>query len=440
MTPSARLAASIDLLAAMEAAPRKPADAVANSFFRERRYIGGGDRRAISGLVWDVMRGWRRLGWWLQKQNLPVSARLLCGARLVLDGMAVSAVANLYAEGRYATGVLERHEWDGFIAMQDKSLDSPDMPRAVRLELPDWLLPRLEETFGPALETEIKALSGEAPLDLRVNTLLADRAEARKALGREGLHAEPTPHSPWGLRLEGRLPVTASAPFRDGRVEIQDEGSQLVAAMTAAGPEMRVLDYCAGAGGKTLAMAMMMNNRGHIVACDVSEPRLDGAVRRLRRAGVHNVERHLLGVTGDKWAKRRARSFDRVLVDAPCSGTGTWRRNPDARFRTTETDLAELLVKQAAIMDRAAALVRPGGRMIYATCSLLKAENADQIHAFLARHPDFRLVPSEAPDLPESLRHESMISLTPARDETDGFFGAVMERIPAQDEASTSQA
>lgn len=209
--------------------------------------------------------------------------------------------------------------------------------------------------------------------------------------------------------------------------------------MTAAGPEMRVLDYCAGAGGKTLAMAMMMNNRGHIVACDVSEPRLDGAVRRLRRAGVHNVERHLLGA-GDKWAKRRAKSFDRVLVDAPCSGTGTWRRNPDARFRTTETDLAELLVKQAAIMDRAAALVRPGGRMIYATCSLLKAENADQVSAFLARHPDFRLVPSEAPDLPEALRHESMISLTPARDETDGFFGAVMERIPEQDTADTPQA
>jgi 16S rRNA (cytosine967-C5)-methyltransferase len=177
---------------------------------------------------------------------------------------------------------------------------------------------------------------------------------------------------------------------------------------------------------------MMMENKGHIVACDVSVVRLEGAVKRLRRAGVHNVERHLL-TEGDKWAKRRAASFDRVLVDAPCSGTGTWRRNPDARFRTTQVDLEELLVKQAAIMDRAAALVKPGGRMIYATCSLLKAENAGQVEQFVARNPDFHLVASGSPTLPESLREMSMISLTPARDETDGFFAAVLERREQKD-------
>ncbi|MFT9257649.1 MAG: RsmB/NOP family class I SAM-dependent RNA methyltransferase [Acetobacter sp.] len=428
MTPTARLAAGIDLLAAMKAAPRKPADAIANNFFRERRYVGGGDRRAISSLVWDVMRGWRRLTWWIEQQGLKATPRMLAGARLVFDGTPITNLAAMYAEGRFAAGALIGREHAALSAMVGKTLDDPAMPRAVRLEVPDWLLPRLEETFGDSLEEELQAMSTPAPLDLRVNILRATRPEVQSALAREGFHAENTSLSPWGLRLEERLPIMGTVPFKDGRVEIQDEGSQLVAAMTGAGPNMRVLDYCAGAGGKTLAMAMMMENRGHVVACDVSEPRLEGAVKRLRRAGVHNVERHLLS-TGDKWAKRRAGSFDRVLVDAPCSGTGTWRRNPDARVRTTQIDLEELLVKQAVILATAAALVRPGGRLIYATCSLLKAENADQVSRFLAEHPDFRLVASESDAMPAALRQESMISLTPARHGTDGFFAAVMERI-----------
>ena len=224
------------------------------------------------------------------------------------------------------------------------------MPDAVRLEMPDWLLPLLAERFDAA---ELAALLQPAPLDLRVNLLKTTREEARAALAAEGLEATPTPLSPWGLRIEGRRQVTTGPAFRSGLVEIQDEGSQLVAALTGARPGMRVADLCAGAGGKTLALAMMMQNRGQLLACDVSAARLDGAVRRLRRAGVHNVERHLIE-PGDKWAKRRAGSFDRVLVDAPCTGTGTWRRNPDARLRLTEADLAELLPKQAAILDQAA--------------------------------------------------------------------------------------
>ncbi len=184
---------------------------------------------------------------------------------------------------------------------------------------------------------------------------------------------------------------------------------------------MRVADYCAGAGGKTLALAMTMGNRGTLVACDVSAPRLDGAVRRLRRAGVHNAERHLLAA-GDKWAKRRAGTFDRVLVDAPCTGTGTWRRNPDARMRLRAVDLAELLPKQAGILDAAARLVRPGGRLIFATCSLLLEENERQVEAFVARTPEFRVVPVEVGGLGPYL------SLTPLRHGTDGFFGAVLER------------
>jgi 16S rRNA (cytosine967-C5)-methyltransferase len=193
---------------------------------------------------------------------------------------------------------------------------------------------------------------------------------------------------------------------------------------------MRVADWCAGAGGKTLALAMTMANGGQVLACDVSAPRLESAVRRLRRAGVHNVERHLFG-TGDKWAKRRARAFDRVLVDAPCTGTGTWRRNPDARLRLAETDLAELLPKQAAILDAAQGVVRVGGRLVYATCSLLEEENEAQVSSFLARYPAFRLVPlARSGGLSLSLPDGGdFLSLTPARHGTDGFFAAVLERV-----------
>jgi 16S rRNA (cytosine967-C5)-methyltransferase len=192
---------------------------------------------------------------------------------------------------------------------------------------------------------------------------------------------------------------------------------------------MRVADWCAGAGGKTLALAMAMGNHGHIVACDVHDKRLEGAVRRLRRAGAHNVERHLI-VPGDKWTKRRAGSFDRVLVDAPCTGTGTWRRNPDARGRLRPLDLAELLPKQAAILDDACRLVRAGGRLVFATCSLLVEENEAQVDSFLTRHPEFSVVPlarawplEAAPPGPGPY-----LSLTPRRHGTDGFFAAVLER------------
>jgi 16S rRNA (cytosine967-C5)-methyltransferase len=193
---------------------------------------------------------------------------------------------------------------------------------------------------------------------------------------------------------------------------------------------MRVVDWCAGAGGKTLALAGAMQNRGQLLACDVSAARLDGAVRRLRRAGVHNVERHLVG-PGDKWAKRRAGGFDRVLVDAPCTGTGTWRRNPDARLRLRESDLLELLPKQASILDAAQGLVRKGGRLVYATCSLLSEENEAQVTAFLARHPAFSLASAgQAAPLVSGLAGDgAFLSLTPARHGTDGFFGAVMERV-----------
>ncbi len=441
MTPGARLAAAIELLTEVEERARRPADAVANDFFRARRFIGSGDRRAVSDRAWAVLRARRRLGWWAQRGGTAPTARMLVAASLLMEGWSASGVAQSYSGGQYAPATLIPQEREAVLAIESHTLDHPEMPEAVRLEVPDWVLGRLRARFGETLEAELAALSEPAPLDLRVNLLRGTLEQGRAALLAEGIESAPMALSPWGLRVPGRRAVTSGKAFQTGLVEIQDEGSQLVAAMVGAAPDMRIADWCAGAGGKTLALAAAMGNRGHVVACDISKPRLDGATRRLRRAGAFNVERHLVEA-GDKWAKRRGGSFDRVLVDAPCTGTGTWRRNPDARTRLRELDLAELLPKQARILDDAARLVRPGGRLIYATCSVLPDENEAQVEAFLARHPDFAAVPLEtcwtlqAP----APGPGPYLSLTPRRHGTDGFFAAVLERAgtaasPAADRA-----
>ena len=433
MTPAGRLQAAIDLLAAIDAEPRRPADAIANDFFRARRFIGGGDRRAVSDLAWGVIRQRMRLDWHLARLGVPASPRLALAAHLLLaEGWTPAQLAGHFTGDRFAPPALDAAEVAAIRRLSGTPLLQPDMPEGVRLNLPAWALEGLRVRFGATLAAEAEAMETTAPLDLRANLLRTSRESARLALAGEGISAEPMPLSPWGLRVADRKPVSATAAFKEGLVEVQDEGSQLIALLTDARPGMRVADYCAGAAGKTLALAATMANRGHIVACDVSATRLDGAGRRLRRAGVDNAERHLL-VTGDKWRKRRGRSFDRVLVDAPCTGSGTWRRNPDARLRTTERDLIELAVKQTVILDDASDLVRPGGRLVYATCSLLPEEDEMQIERFLARHPDFVVRPVPAiwaelrPDVPAPMEGPFM-ALSPARHGTDGFFAAVLER------------
>jgi 16S rRNA (cytosine967-C5)-methyltransferase len=425
MTPAGQLAAAIDLLGEIEEDAR-PADAVANSFFRNRRFIGAGDRRKVSTLVWGVLRARRHLGWWLEKFGAEPTPRLLLCAQAIFTGMTPNKIALAFTAGRYGPPPLAELETIVIEKFAGHTLEHPNMPDAVKYEVPDWIMPRLETEFGTGLKAEMTALASPAPLDLRVNALKATRDQALAALRAERLEATPTPYSPWGLRLANRQSITAGKSFQDGLVEIQDEGSQLVALLVGATPGMRVADYCAGAGGKTLAIAMTMENKGHIIACDVSAPRLEGAIKRLRRAGVHNAERHLLE-PGDKWSKRQEKKFDRVLVDAPCTGTGTWRRNPDARLRLKANDLAEILPKQAMILDQAQRLLKIGGRIIYATCSLLREENEKQVEAFLARYQNFRLVPLTDP-VPAALQGD-MLRLTPLKHNTDGFFAAVMERI-----------
>src|SRR5205823_2715004 len=236
------------------------------------------------------------------------------------------------------------------------------------------------------------------------------------------------------LRLRERVPLGSLAAFKEGLVEVQDEGSQIAALLADARPGMRVVDFCAGAGGKTLALAAGMANRGKLVACDVSGHRLERAARRLRRAGVNNAERRVLTSERDKWVKRHAGSFDRVFLDVPCLGTGTWRRNPDAKWRATSADLIELVIRQQDILRSAARLVRPGGRLVYATCSLLREEDEAQAETFLAAESDFTLVPA-ARVWSETIGGaspggERYLRLTPARHSTDGFFIAIFERQP----------
>jgi 16S rRNA (cytosine967-C5)-methyltransferase len=433
MTPAARIAAAIDLLAAVEAEARRPADAIANDFFRARRFIGSGDRRAVSDLAWGVIRQRLRLDWHLAQAGGAPTPRLLMAAHLLLaEAWVPERLAAAFSGERFAPAALAPEEIAALRTLAGRRLVDPAMPDEARLNLPAWALPGLRDRFGESLPKEAAAMEDAAPLDLRANLLRGTRQAALSALAGEGIIAAPTPLSPWGIRLPARQPVTTTKAFKEGLVEVQDEGSQLIALLADARPGMRVADYCAGAGGKTLAMAATMQNRGRIVACDVSASRLDGAVRRLRRAGVDNAERHLL-VAGDKWRKRRGKSFDRVLVDAPCTGSGTWRRNPDARIRSDANDLDELAAKQTVILDEASELVRPGGRLVYATCSLLPQEDEMQVERFLERHPDFVAVPmptlwsSLVPDV-KAPGQGPWMQLSPAGHGTDGFFAAVLER------------
>ena len=349
-----------------------------------------------------------------------------------LEGWSADRIAGAFDGGQYRPARLSEGERALARALEGRTIGDPDEPLPVRLEFPAWLEPAFREAFGDRLNDELAALMVEAPLDLRVNTLKADRPAAIAALAADGIAATPTPLSPLGLRVAGRPPLATLASFTGGLVEVQDEGSQLVGLLTDARPGMRVVDFCAGAGGKTLALAAQMQNKGHLIACDVLRGRVDRAAVRLRRAGVHNVERRGLSSERDPWVRRHAGRFDRVLVDAPCSGCGTWRRNPDAKWRLTPQGLDELVDLQGRILESAARLVKPGGRLVYATCSLLPVENERQVDRFLAATPTFSALPVEhvwadavggpCPAVGPSL------SLSTARHGTDGFFIAVMER------------
>ncbi|MCP5432901.1 MAG: RsmB/NOP family class I SAM-dependent RNA methyltransferase [Alphaproteobacteria bacterium] len=435
MHDAARIAAAIALLDEIFST-RRPADTVASAFFRTRRFIGSKDRGAVAERVYGVLRARARLTWHLRRRTFEPTARalVLAHAALVL-GERADALERRFSQGPHGPGPLKEGERRLLAALDGRRLDDDTMPEAVRLEVPDWAEGPLRAALGERFAEECAALREAAPVDLRANVLKAGREEAIAALAAEGLAAEPTPYSPWGMRLAARANLAATTTFKDGLVEVQDEGSQLAALMVGARPGQRVVDFCAGAGGKTLALAATMENRGAIVACDVLAGRLTRAKLRFRRAGAHNITTRAFSSARDPYVKRHARSFDRVLVDAPCSGTGTWRRNPDARWNALAPDLRELTALQSEILESAARLVKPGGRLVYVTCSLLKEENEARIAAFLAAAPDFRAVPASEAWAASAggafPGDDPYLRLSPARHGTDGFFVAVMEREAA---------
>ncbi|MBC2668063.1 RsmB/NOP family class I SAM-dependent RNA methyltransferase [Novosphingobium piscinae] len=390
MTPQARAQAAIEILDAVIAAARSrgaPADRLFTDWFRTRRFAGSSDRRAVRELVYAAIR---------TCGEVPATGR---AALLALAGED-PALAALFDGSRHAPAAI-----------------APGEPVAVRAVAPAWLVEALTASGLGAAEQ--LALLGRAPLDIRLNPLKAALADLPEP-------GAPTV-APLGRRFPPGTPVEQWEAYRAGAIEVQDAGSQLVCTAVAAQPGERVVDLCAGAGGKTLALAAAMDNRGSLLACDADRARLSRLPPRAERAGVTIAETRLLdggreAAALTDWQDRA----DAVLVDAPCSGTGTWRRNPEARWRLDPRELERLTALQARLLDVAAALVRPGGRLVHVVCSLLDAEGADQAERFLARHPDWRAVPLT---LGAGRARGAGVRLTPGHDGTDGFFVARLERL-----------
>jgi 16S rRNA (cytosine967-C5)-methyltransferase len=430
MTPAARLSAAIELIDAIDK-ERVPAAKALKEWGTAHRYAGSGDRAAISGLIWDVLRR-RASSAWIMDDDTP-RARVL-GMLKVERGLDVETIAALCDGGRFAPEPLSDTER---AALTSRTLN--EAPAPVAGDYPEWLDGYLAQVFGDDRVTEATAMASRAPLDLRVNTLKAKREKMLPSLAHLG--AAPTRWSPIGLRIElgadARNPgIHAEEDFIKGAIEVQDEGSQLATLLSGAKPGEQVIDLCAGAGGKTLALAAMMQGKGRLIATDHDKRQLAPIYERLSRAGVHNCD--VRTPKGPNDTLSDIHGADLVLIDAPCTGTGTWRRNPDAKWRMRPGALEVRLKDQIAVLDRGADLVKPGGRIAYITCSVLPQENAEQISAFTTRHPQFTVVPSaqtmsvlwdKAEDFAAAtLQSAEGLLMTPRRTGTDGFFVSVLKR------------
>ncbi len=400
-----------------------PADGLVSMFFRKHRDLGARERHTLAETTYTVLR-----------QRL-LYQHLAQAGKYNEKGAPERRLAILAWQGNEAflRGALSAQEqaWLADVMQIDRAA----LPDKLRHNLPDWLANPLREALGDEFWPLVDELARVAPLDLRVNSMKAKREDVQAALLAAGIAAEPTPHSPWGLRILGKPALNKLELFTHGHVEVQDEGSQLLALITDAKRGEMVVDFCAGAGGKTLALGSAMRNTGRLYAFDTSGHRLDALKPRLARSGLSNVHPAQIAHERDDRIKRLAGKIDRVLVDAPCSGLGTLRRNPDLKWRQSPKTLEELQAKQTAILASAARLLKPGGRLVYATCSLLVAENERVAEAFTAAHAaEFEVLPAaqalEAARVqaPESLVAGPYLRLWPHRHHTDGFFAAIWQR------------
>jgi 16S rRNA (cytosine967-C5)-methyltransferase len=403
-----------------------PADAVVSRHFRQNRQLGPRERGVLANAVYATLR------------DLPLARHLAQAApkgsgslehKLALLALSADAATRRLADAALS-GMAEplAGAVQGWLA-HAASLRTPEgragLSEPLRHGLPDWLATRLQAEVGADFWPLMAALNEPAPLDVRVNLLKASREEAAAALREEGVDSSPTPYSPWGLRLAGHPGLEKTRAFRDGWVEVQDEGSQLLAQLVEARRGELVVDFCAGAGGKTLALGAAMRGAGRLYAFDVSAARLEKLKPRLVRSGLQNVTVAAIAHERDERVKRLHGKADRVLVDAPCTGLGTLRRNPDLKWRQSEASLAELVAKQQAILAAAARLLKPGGRLVYATCSILQAECEDVAAWFDGQALGFeRLTPLVSTDLVSG----AGLRLWPHRHATDGFYAAVWAR------------
>jgi 16S rRNA (cytosine967-C5)-methyltransferase len=428
MTPGARLAAAIEIFAAIESERRPAADAL-KSWGMAHRFAGSGDRAAIASLVYDALRR-RSSSAWIMGAETPRA--ILLGMLKRERGLDTDAISKLADGSRYAPAALseeERHELD--------ATNLAGAPPRVAGDYPEWLEPHFMRAFGDTRAEEGAALAARAPLDLRVNTLKAERDKAADMLSE--LNPEPTRWSPWGLRIhlaaDAKSPAIHAEPaFLKGMIEVQDEGSQLAALFSGAKPGEQVIDLCAGAGGKTLALATMMQNKGQLYATDDNKRRLAPIHARLKRSGVRNVQVRSPKSVGSELDDLAGR-IDLVLIDAPCTGTGAWRRNPDAKWRMRPGALEQRVKEQAEVLDRAVPLLK-AGRIVYVTCSVLEEENAAQVRGFLGRHEEFSVHPPV--EVTQALGERALmfakaarlskegITMTPRTTDTDGFFVAML--------------
>ena len=411
----AHACAALDLILTFNEA----ADGVLSRYFRANPELGSQDRAFIAESTFGVLR---------RKRLLEAVSEQSAGRGLLLSYLVRVVGVSI----RQLAAVLQPEEGELLGAI--KAHDTRHLPLAVQLDLPDWLCERLQTQMSEAdLLALARALQQPAPLDLRINTLRATREEVIAKLGADNINAIATPYSPIGVRLDSKPALNKNRLFVAGKIEVQDEGSQLLGFLLAPTRHETVVDFCAGAGGKTLMLGAMMHSQGRLYAFDVSEKRLANLKPRLKRSGLSNIHPHLIQSENDTKIKRLAGKIDRVLVDAPCSGLGTLRRNPDLKWRQSPTSVAELSAKQTSILESAARLVKVGGRLVYATCSLLREENEDIVNAFLERHPEFGFVnPDELLARYEiPLTTGRFFKLSPVVHHTDGFFAAVLTRQSA---------
>ena len=403
-----------------------PADAVVSHYFRDHRQLGSRERATLAETAYAVLR---------RKSLFDMLARSGSGPRerrLAILGFAADRAFLLDALNK------QEREWlQGCDQVQDS-----DLLPVHRHNLPIWVADALRAQLGDRFEEEARAMLEPAPLDLRVNLLRAKRTEVQKALASDGFPAVPTPYSPWGLRLHDKPALTRMALFQEGAIEVQDEGSQLLALLLDAHRGEMVVDFCAGAGGKTLAIGATMRNTGRLYAFDVSAHRLEQLKPRLARSGLSNVHPVAIAHERDERVKRLSGKADRVLVDAPCSGLGTLRRNPDLKWRQDEQSVRELTLKQASILQSACRLLRSGGRLVYATCSVLPEENEAIANAFTLANPAFKplnvaslLTQLKVPDAESLCTAEApgveagrYLRLWPGLHHTDGFFAAAWQK------------